>query len=60
MVDIPVPPVMEEIVAVVQEEEKLVPQERVQQRSVEHVPMPQNSGRDGPGGLQVEPRRPRR
>ena len=38
MVDILVPLVMEEIVAVVQEEEKLVPQERAQQRTVERVP----------------------
>ena len=41
MVDFPVPPVMEEIMAVVQGEEKLVPQERVQQRTVEHAPVPQ-------------------
>ena len=33
MVDIPVPPVMEEIMAVGQEEEKLMPQEQVQQPS---------------------------
>ena len=38
--DIPVPPVMEEIVVVVHEE-KLTPQERVQQRTVEHVSAPQ-------------------
>ena len=40
MVDFAVPPVMEEIMAFVQEEEeKLVPQERVQRRAVD-VPMP--------------------
>ena len=39
--DIPVPPVMEEIMAVVQEEEKLIPQERVQQPTVERAPVPQ-------------------
>ena len=33
-------PVMEEIVAVVQEVVRLVPQERVPQRTVEHVPVP--------------------
>ena len=42
MADIPVPPVMDEIMAVAQEEEeKLFPQERVQQATVEHVPVPQ-------------------
>ena len=54
MVDIPVPPVMKEIVAVVTRLVKLVPQGRVQQvdcrafasasvqqRTVEHVPEPQ-------------------
>ena len=41
MVDIPVSPVMEEIMAIVQEEEKLFPQERVQQPTVEHAPVPQ-------------------
>ena len=40
MVDVPMPPVMEGVVAVVQEEEKLVPQERVQKRTVEQVPAP--------------------
>ena len=38
--DTPVPPVMEEIVVVVQEE-KLIPKERVQQRTVEYVSAPQ-------------------
>ena len=37
MVDVPVPLVMEEIMTVVQEEEKLVPQERVQQRTAENI-----------------------
>ena len=37
LVDIPVPLVMEEIVAVVQEVVRLVPQERVQRKTVEHV-----------------------
>ena len=32
---------MAEIVAVVQEEEKLMPQERVQQPTFEHAPVPQ-------------------
>ena len=42
MVDVRVPPVMEEIVAFVEEEEeKLAPQERWQQRAVEHAPVPQ-------------------
>ena len=41
MLDIPVLPVKEEIVAVLQEEEKLVPQDRVQQPTVEHAPVPQ-------------------
>ena len=40
MVDIPAPPVMEEIMAV-QEQEKLVPQGRVQQPTVEHAPVSQ-------------------
>ena len=40
MVDILVPPVMEEVVAVLQEE-KLVPQERVQRPTVGHAPVPQ-------------------
>ena len=40
MVDKRVPPVMEVIVAVVQDEEKLVPQKRVQQPTVEHAPVP--------------------
>ena len=38
---IPLPPVMVEIIAVVQEEEKLVPQERMQQPTVEHAPVTQ-------------------
>ena len=37
MVDIPVPPVMEEIVAAVQEVTRLVTQERVQRRTAEHL-----------------------
>ena len=41
MVDIPVPPVMEEIVAVVQEVVRLLPQERVQRRTAQHAPVPQ-------------------
>ena len=41
MVDIVVLPVMEEIVAVVQEVVKLVPHVRVQQRTVEHATVPQ-------------------
>ena len=40
-VNIPVPPVMEEVVAVAQEVVKLVPQERVQQWTLMHVPVPQ-------------------
>ena len=40
VVDIPVPPVMEEIMAVGQEEVKWAPTERVQQPTVEQVPMP--------------------
>ena len=39
--DIPVPLVMEEVVAVAQEVVKLVPQERVQQWTLMHVPVPQ-------------------
>ena len=39
MMDIPVPPIMEEIMAVVQQEETLVPQGRVQQPTVEHAPV---------------------
>ena len=41
MADILVPPGMEEIVAVVQEVVKLVPQGRVQQWTVEHATLPQ-------------------
>ena len=41
MVEIPVLPVMEKSVAVAQEVVKLVRQERVQQRTVEHVPVRQ-------------------
>ena len=44
MVDIPVPPVMKEIVAVVQRAVMLVPQGRGQ-RTVEHSPVPQNQKR---------------
>ena len=41
MVDIPVRPVIEEIMTVVQEKEKLATQERVQQPNVEHAPVRQ-------------------
>ena len=41
MVDIRMPPVVEEIAAVVREKVKFVPQERVQQRTVERAPAPQ-------------------
>ena len=41
MVVILVPPVMEQIVAVAQEVVRLVPQPRVQRRTVEHAPVPQ-------------------
>ena len=37
MVDIPAPPVMEDVVAIVQEAVRLVPQERVQQRMDEQL-----------------------
>ena len=51
MVDNPVPWVMEEIMAAVQEEEKLVPQERVQPPTVEHAPVLQILKRDSRGGI---------
>ena len=44
MVDIPLPPVMKEIVAVVQRAVMLVLQGQVQ-RTVEHSPVPQNQKR---------------
>ena len=50
MVDVQAPPVMEDIVAVVQEEE-LVPQERVPQRTVKQAPVPRTLERDSRGGI---------